>query len=280
MIENLRSQENVIVSVKTVSPELAGIWLSKNTRNRNYKRSNLSFIKNMMQRDLFFSLNGESIIIADDGTLLNGQHRLKSMLDLNKTYEFVVVEGVDKNAFTTIDIGVKRSNGDMFEVEKIKNGRNASAAVSFYLKMSRGNFCFKSGTVKNLNITADELLSTYKANEQLFENLLSHAFKFYEKMRVFPLSHIAGMMYYTILHSEFGDNALSDFWMPLFTGNNISSQVSILRNRLIEDMGKMQKERENYKQICWTIQVYNAHFTGKDVKFLRYNSDNEFPKFL
>jgi hypothetical protein len=107
-------ERKVVTSVKTVTPELAGIWLSKNTRNRNYKRSNLTYIKHMMVNDLFISLNGESIILAEDGTLLDGQHRLKSLVETGKTYDFVVVENVDKNAFTTIDVGVRRSNGDMF----------------------------------------------------------------------------------------------------------------------------------------------------------------------
>jgi hypothetical protein len=145
--------------------------------------------------------------------------------------------------------------------------------------MLKGQFSFKTGSLKNQKITADQLLSTYKANEQLFENLLAHAFNFYQKMRVLPLSHIAGMMYYTVLQSEYGDNALNEFWMPLFTGNNLSPQISLLRNRLIEDMGRA-KERENYKQLVWVIQVYNAHFTNKDIKMLRYKPEEEFPKFL
>ena len=63
------------VQLVEITPELAHEWLGFNTHNRNIRqRIVTAYAADMTGGD--WQWNGESIKFAEDGTLLDGQHRL------------------------------------------------------------------------------------------------------------------------------------------------------------------------------------------------------------
>ena len=72
---NKTATPKIIVKLVTVTPDMAFEMLEKNTRNRKVDEKRVrQYAKDM--KSSRWALNGSTIVIAEDGTLLDGQHRL------------------------------------------------------------------------------------------------------------------------------------------------------------------------------------------------------------
>lgn len=113
----------------TLTPALAQALLDKNPNNRRLSEHRASQLANAICRGEW-QLNGESVIVAEDGSLLDGQHRCRAVVIAETAIPVILVEGVAAQAFTTIDIGEKRSVGQIFRMQGFADGNNLSATVS------------------------------------------------------------------------------------------------------------------------------------------------------
>ncbi len=123
-------------TAKYLTKEDALKLLKRNKRNRKISSSKLREYRGAMENGSW-QLNGEPILFSEDGTLLNGQHRLLSIASLEKGEKIPVVIGVgmNNNAFDTIDIGKKRSPGDLlslYGVDSREAGTLAAACKLMY----------------------------------------------------------------------------------------------------------------------------------------------------
>jgi len=108
--------------------------LRANTGNRSISRGTVSKYAQMM-KDRVFLMNGEPIIFNGDGTLQNGQHRLEACVQANTAFESLVVHGVSKDAFLTMDQGKKRSFADALSTQDVPNHVAAAAITRCILAM-------------------------------------------------------------------------------------------------------------------------------------------------
>jgi len=113
-----------------VTPEKASQWLQNNSHNRNKSEANIRRLAEAIKNDEW-KCNGESIIIDSTGRLLDGQHRLEAVVLAKKAIHCVVVEGVDPEAFDTIDQGRKRSNGDVLSILGEQDSKMLAAACGW-----------------------------------------------------------------------------------------------------------------------------------------------------
>ncbi|MBP2315493.1 hypothetical protein [Azospirillum soli] len=100
----------VSITVETVTPDLAAKYLRRNFRNRKIQRSHVA----MLARDIkagAFHFNGQPICfsVEQDGTLINGQHRLQAIVEAGEPVEMLVVRGLSPEAFHTYDRNPKRA---------------------------------------------------------------------------------------------------------------------------------------------------------------------------
>jgi hypothetical protein len=83
-----------------------------------------------------FKLNGESIVIDDNGNVIDGQHRLLAVVQSGATIRSVVVRGVDADSFQSIDSGVRRDGRDILSVVGYQYAKPLAATLnvlnSFY----------------------------------------------------------------------------------------------------------------------------------------------------
>lgn len=266
---------------KLVSPELAQKWLTENNlSNRSMKKANLRFIKAQMQKDEFKSQNGQSIVFSVSNRLLDGQHRLQAMVETGKSYWFDIKLGVPDDYFTTIDNGTKRTTGDAFEVKGVKYAAGVSASVTFYMKFKKNPTNISSG-IAAYGINAKDSLEVYEENPELYQELYALALSFNKRMNILQPSQIAGLMAFTTLESRFGDRSVTEFWTPLFTGENMSPQVKLLHDKFVATLGrKVTTKTHLIVKLTWIINTYNHYFIGKTVTSIRYNPNAEFPTLI
>lgn len=264
----------------SVTPDLARQWLKeRNDSNRKFRQANFKFLKDQMLTGQFQPRNGQSILFSQSGRLLDGQHRLKAIVESNKTYLLDIKTNVPDEAFTTIDTGAKRSIGDIFDTKGIAKSSGVANSVNMYLKFSKNPLNMRSG-VASVGFTVKDALEAYEENSHLFQEMFATATKFTSKFAAIPVTSVASLMVYTSLHSQYKDRAMEEFWKPLFTGAGMSPQVNVLHNRLIHSMNKKTEKTTIFAKVAWVVKSYNYHFRGMQITTLRYDKKEAFPKFL
>ena len=104
-------QHTLTHRVERITPELAQAWLEFNTINRPLREIKArSFAHDMATGD--WELNGETIKFADDGSLIDGQHRLTACVLSRTAFESLVVGALPVTAQASVDKGTARSFGD------------------------------------------------------------------------------------------------------------------------------------------------------------------------
>lgn len=110
-----------------VTPERAQVLLEANPENRQIESAGLA--KRMRDMaDGRWAENGETVIVARDALLNDGQHRCWAALLLRKSFSTVMSWGVERASRTTVDSGTKRSVGSQLGIRG-EAGGNAKAGI-------------------------------------------------------------------------------------------------------------------------------------------------------
>jgi hypothetical protein len=101
----------VQITIETITPTQAAIWLNANTNNRPIRRSLVKQYAKEMKNGTW-RLTHQGIAFGSDGTLLDGQHRLAAIVESDVAVTMLVTRGIDNRAQLVMDDHAKRSSGD------------------------------------------------------------------------------------------------------------------------------------------------------------------------
>jgi hypothetical protein len=117
----------------TITPELAQHYLEHNQHNRPISDSHVRRIA-LQIKEGKWKFNGDTIKIAETGDVLDGQHRLWAIITSEIPVETIVVTGIEKDAFATIDTLRKpRSAADLVALKGQVRHRNVLATALTWL---------------------------------------------------------------------------------------------------------------------------------------------------
>lgn len=119
-----------------VTPEQAEAWLLGNTRNRKLRETvALRYASDMESGN--WKYNYTAILIASDGTVIDGQHRLTACALAKVPFETDVVFNADPTVQPYLDNNEVRSAADQVAMAGIKNSSRACAAAALLLTHQR-----------------------------------------------------------------------------------------------------------------------------------------------
>lgn len=102
--------------VKTVvTPELARIFLEKNTKNRKVRTSHVKDLASAILRGEW-KVTHQGIAIGVDGTMIDGQHRCLAVVASNTPVEMMVAYDCAADIFSVTDNGAVRTMSDRSEI--------------------------------------------------------------------------------------------------------------------------------------------------------------------
>ena len=245
----------VITMFVNVSPHLAHFLLKRNFGNRGLSKKNLNHLVSEMKKGNW-QFDGQPLRFDDKGKLLDGQHRLTSIIKTGLTVPFVIVLGLNSEVFKTMDTGKSRNGSDTFKIANIPNSKNAATMTQFIYKFDRGLFGFSSQK-DNLSNTA--LLEHYYTLPNL-QNSIKVAHKLYKSGDNLVGLNILGSFHYLISISN--PIMADEFITKLATGLNIEekSPILALRKKLINS----KMDRNN----SFTYQSLLEHISYAWGKFL------------
>jgi hypothetical protein len=125
-IERGRSERFVVEA--QVCPAMASALLHRNADNRVARQAIVEDYAAAMRRGEWF-VNGQNIIVAKNGDLNDGQHRLMAVIDADMVVTMGLQFGVERATRATLDVGRKRTLGDHLAMAGHINSNLLAATV-------------------------------------------------------------------------------------------------------------------------------------------------------
>src|SRR5687767_4578505 len=127
-----------------VDPSVAKELLALNTKGQRTISSAAveRYAADMVTQD--WIINGDTIRISKDNELLDGQHRLSSIVASGEAQVLLIVHGIDKDAMLTIDTGRKRSYADHLKMDGVSNHAMTAAIIGRSWFWYRGNYAVRN----------------------------------------------------------------------------------------------------------------------------------------
>src|SRR6267154_68959 len=225
---------DLIIEVQSITPNIAALWLKANTHNRPIKKRHVEFLGREMTLGNW-QLNGQAIIISDNEDVLDGQHRLLAVIDSGETIDSLVIYGIKRDAFKTIDTGRVRGPADALSLwypDVAKGIDNAVGSAVGYCHRIEAGFYGDRKKIGNTDVL------TYVAKHKSLWRCAELLMGFPRDAR--PLSLSATTACYEIFQRK--DEDKSDAFMRRFyTGEGLHSKDAeyILRNLLIRDAQRL-----------------------------------------
>ena len=257
------------IEIRNIGKKEALDILSRNENNRKITRANVEFLKQEMINERFL-INGSTIVISEDGTLLDGQHRLMAISEVDMNFDLIFVNDAKKEVFTTIDTGKNRCASDIMSIRGVKNHNNVSATTRKIMDefRTKRKLC-RSGTVKLSNT---EIYEYFSKNREYIEECVDFCMKLYMgEIKVATVSTAAAMMYLFSRQNKF---KAKSFIRELFNGTKEgeTNAAQTLRKRLLNyriDHTRLSEELER----ALFIVSFNAYRGGRDISKIQINKN-------
>ena len=257
------------IEIIDVTPELARLWLSSNTRNRPIStRAVDDYARQMLNSE--WELNGEAIKIAQDGTLLDGQHRLSAGVKASVPFPSVVVTGLPNEVQDTMDLGRKRSAGNVF-------GLHGEANANVLAAIARRVAQWESGNVKFSNTQQLSPTELYAVVEKFPSTRRSAEMAVRTNAAFRPLTAtVTGTAHHILLQTD--ADACAQFYAHLGSGAGLTTghPILALRDRFLRDR-MASKKFPFHVGVGLHIRAWNAVREGREMSKTQQGPDDKMP---
>jgi hypothetical protein len=263
-------RQNTSIGWEVITPQDAAQLLERNQHNRELRPRRVDDLEREVVEGRFLP-NGESIVVADNGDLLNGQHRLSAVVRAEKPIICVVVRGVPADTFKTFDQVIPRTGGDVFQISGEASPRTLARAVSHLWRHVTGRG--HRSTVHPSAGEREELLADYPD--------LRESVKFIDETPAFAGLSLGLRAFLHCLFSRVAGNGdeADRFFVALSSGADLTPDSPILQLREILLANRhASRKRSREETIALTIKAWNLVRRGETVKMLMWRGRGAKPE--
>jgi hypothetical protein len=250
-----------------ITPELAREWIRRHEAvvsanraanggkardNRPLRRDDVAgYARDMKAGN--WSRNGETLKLARDGTVADGQHRLYACMQAQKPFWSLVATGVEPEAQDTIDTGIKRRLSDQLSIANEENSAILAGVAKWSLRWLHG--MRTSGGSAGYSPTQSEMLEYIAAEPRLRE---AAAFAARARKQFKPVRVSVYAMAWMVFHGT-SDLAAEVFLERVVDGADLPVAHPALgfRNRMINAKAAGERLTE-HQQLALMIFAWNA----------------------
>lgn len=252
------------LKIEIITPEMARAYLNTSVGNRVIKQDILRGLVSYLKNDTF-KVNGETIVFDSEGSLMDGHHRLEAVAAAGVPAIFIVVRGVERSTWTTMDSGTARSLGDVFRIEGIPNYNSISSVVAGTYAMRNNkigtNTLGAGNKLKRDGLTRDDALGLYYKYEDTWQLAVRTGISLRNKLPgYFNVKEVGVISAYLIIFLHHDAKRVTEFWDLVATGDGIYAS---LRNVFLKDMQETRykrltsKARQSLIATAWNIHLKN-----------------------
>lgn len=267
------------VEIVRVTPSMAAQILEGNTRNRSLRPHYVHQLAGAMERGEWVN-NGEPIQVARDHTLLNGQHRLRAVIESGVSVPMLVVRGLPVTAQKTMDVGARRTLSDVLALHGEQDTTSLGAVLGLLHRYRAGARLDYSGRTAPTVTEALELLRL----EPGIAEALPEGRQIRERsgMRM----TVGSVLFY--LFEEVDPGTGRKFFEALCDPAGEESWSAVRRLRAHIDRVRRSRKYSFSTVVlsAVTIKAFNAWREGRPVEVLAYRADGKkknvepFPRIL
>lgn len=255
------SKKKPAAEVVMLTPVLAQLLLACNKNNRPISPRNSNFLASDIANGRW-EFNGESIVVASNGTLIDGQHRCQQVIATGKAISVVIVFGPKESARFTIDTGKPKTTANFLAMKDYAYASVLSATVGYLVQWRNHGYLTTKG---QMIPTTAEKLAAMEENQGLKGSVdfTADCSKTIRSHSTIAFCHFA-------LAKKAGRAVADEFIQKLIDGDGLKKGDAIhyCRNRLI-GMKREYNANDRCELIfkCWNKwriggRVTTFRFTG------------------
>jgi hypothetical protein len=267
----------ITTAIVEVTPDIAREWLDTMVANRNVSATNLTTLMRAMEEGRWHT-DGSPIKFNTHGHLIDGQHRLRAVINTGLAQTFLVVWGVPDEAMTTLDTGKMRNRGDVLKIHDpaLTDVNNVASVATIMVRWVRG---FRGNNLRNEYISNDALVHFYDKNKDDIVASNRYSYRVTNALGAGSRQSF-GLCYW--LFSMIDTDDAEFFWDRLVDGQGLESgnPIYALRELLRREAllpGTRDKMRADVI-IAITIKAWNAYRDGETINLLRFKVGGAHPE--
>lgn len=259
----------------TITPDDARTMLDANDNNRGLRsRLVTSYARDMEAGN--WMVTGETIKFDRAGALMDGQHRLESIVASGKPQRMLIVEGLEPAARGVIDTGAIRTGGDALRLAGVdsSNPEALAAAARLLVLWQSGRLrVMGSGMRKDDRATHQEIIDMVTREPDLLD-AVKDATRDYPRIGI-PVGPQA--MCRVVLHRIAAEDA-GVFWDALSgyatDGANDPRAVLLYTVQQMRALGQLRKPGES---VGLVFSAWNAWRDGQKIRHLNTRDTKDRP---
>lgn len=270
-------------SIETITPQMADKYLAMSPENRVTKTTTRvanTYAEAMKRGE--WRLNGECIVFDKEGRPLDGHHRLIAVTIAGIPVTFSVCRGVDREAFTTYNCGLRTNLAQILGMKQVKNSNLIMGMIGININLCntgriRANNGMSSGSTRTVTSDYNVYISDQKAYDDTAE--LANRLNAYGK--VLKTTWIGGVYYFLTHKGGYTPLEVLPFFEALcHLETSGVTPCDTLRNFIIRHRMSNMKIEDGFLAAL-LIKAWNAYITGRTMKQIRFNQEiDDYPKFI
>lgn len=229
--------------------------------NRPFSPNHLAELVGRQQRGEWVT-NGDAIRFDVDGQLRDGVHRLRMVKATGMSIDVVVVREIDPSAFITMDVGKKRSLGDVLYIEKEPNHSNLAWTLILVWRYLSRKMTGPSASFEEYHVALER-------HPKIRDSV---AFCLNIEQRASPPGHMSVTMAFHYLCSCVDASKANDFVKqyvtglgPAFAEDELDNPIYVVREQIVSyARGPWNPSRQQI--LIFLARAWNAHQAGQTVK--------------
>lgn len=261
-----------LAKIMVIDIEKARCLMETNEDNRGLKRTVIDKINRDIRSERYY-LNGETIVVSKLGKLLNGQHRLTSVIETGISIITWVIFGVPDECKTTFDQGTAKSAADFFKMMRVVSSKEVALVVKLLLIFQPGTEVTNKDLASR-RISKQDILVEYES----LEKPIQYALKTFGTSKYGKSMHAVAAITtaHVLISREIPKTLVDPFFDVLIgDGSGIERLNPILwaRTKLSEILGSRSKfEASSEFKLQVILRTWNAWIDGKKVSHLKMDN--------
>lgn len=261
-----------------VTPALALELLKGNVCNRSLRKSKINKYAADMNNNLWHADTSETIKIAKNRRLLDGQNRLNAIIQIGKPVASFIAYPVPESAMNNIDTGMTRSTKNIFELNGIANAQQVSSAIKKYLAYKMHPSLPDNDPIRKGGVTDIMVLDEYFSRSEEWQEIVSKLFKC---KNTFKNIECTFLMAWYALCKEINKEHTEHYFNTLLSGVGFTTDkdpIYLFREYLLKNNTEKSIEQKRIITFALFIKSWNYTRTKQAISNLRFTSNEKYPK--
>lgn len=257
------------VEVVEITPAMAAEMLAMNTNNRKMKPAVVEKYKKDLLNDKWV-FGTCQICFAEDGTLLDGQHRLKAIIEANKAVPMIVIRNMCRDAIRVIDSGNPRNVGDMFRIEGVNYSSYIGGIAIRFQGMNNQIY-----SPRARSYTHQEYWDLYQEHADWYDEVAPKAVAWGNQSKLFPACFL-GALYLHLTKTKHHPEETVDKFIDQICDVVPTENETICNLRRVLTNFRLVGQKPTEAQITvYVIKTWNAYLKNRNLKVFKNMDPND-----